>query len=269
MGFMHRFGHFVAVMAVSFSGVLVTVITASPAAAVCDLELPIQSGASTSAQNTIFGASAQVTYHNPVVCNQPARSSSAWVMVRAPNNGSPNGAHNWYFQVGYKKQAGGSPLRWAQWTKSCYPDCGSNPVHANWYGTALTGTHTYAVYLVAATQRLRATIDGSAIPDGPSYDPSLYWDSHWAANFAGETHDQSSDIPGVSTDRWNSPTSSGTTETRRSRWWGSSRNRVSTAGELARSSITKRFRPRPVDLDSECGPVDERGERSDILGNQY
>ena len=198
---MKFFGRLSVTMALFFAGLLLQVIAPSSASAVCDIVNPIQSGGATSTQSTIFGASAQVTYQNPVVCNQPGRQSSAWVMVSAPNDGSPNGAHNWYFQLGYKKLAGGSPVRWAQWTKSCYPDCGSSATHGNWYGAALTGTHTYAVYLVGSTQRLRGTIDGAAIADGPTYDPSLYWDSAWAANFAGETHDKDSNIPGIATNK--------------------------------------------------------------------
>lgn len=123
-------------------------------------------------------------------------------MVSAPNDGNPNGTHWWYFQVGFKDLSNDGTVRWAQWTKSCYPSsCGNNPTHGNWYGSSVSGQHVYAVYLVASTQRLRATIDGTAIPDGPNYDPSQYWDAHWSANYSGETGDCASDIPGVATDK--------------------------------------------------------------------
>lgn len=175
-------------------------VSAMPASAVCEIN-PAQSGAVTGASTSIFGASAKITYQNPTVCNQAGRSSSAWSMVSAPNNGQPNGPHNWYFQVGFKKLAGGAPVKWAQWTKDCYPNCGTASVHQNWYGAGTSTTNTYAVYLVASTQRLRATIEGADIGAGPTYNPANYWDANWRANYSGETQDRNSKIPGVVTNK--------------------------------------------------------------------
>ncbi len=122
-------------------------------------------------------------------------------MVAAPPDGQPNADAVWFFQVGYIKRPGTEQtVRWGQWTKSCYPNC-SGANHGNWYGSTITGKHTYAVYLVAATQRLRATIDGGTVPDGPAYNPAAYWDAAWSAEYSSEVQDETSNLPGVLTNK--------------------------------------------------------------------
>lgn len=173
---------------------------ATSAEADCPTTFPSQSGAHTSSQTTIYGASAEISYHNPVVCNDTGKYSEGWAMVSAPNDGHPDGTHKWYMQIGYKERLGFAPQEWAAWVKSCSPNC-SGLNYGSYYGSNVSSAHTYAVFLVSSTQRLRGTIDGDAIPDGPTYNPADYWDSHWSADFAAEVHDCASDIIGVPDDK--------------------------------------------------------------------
>jgi len=172
-------------------------------------------GYSSSYLDQNYGASAQIEYNNPDLCNTEAESPSAsvaWAMTTARSASHPNNAAaNMWAQVGYGQFGGkysdadGRGIgTFAQWTKACKATLSCEVgVETRFNGVNPTGAWFYKAYWWTPDQHIHMTVNDQDFGWETNYNPFGVWDTAWACQFFGETIHPQSDVPGTSTDRTN------------------------------------------------------------------
>lgn len=159
-------------------------------------------GADSPALTSNFGVQADIETNEPALCSSSGGSpslSNAWAMLTPYNN-------QWA-QVGYIKVGAESTTGWTtgfhyftQYTRACYGSPGCNDAFpTRVWGDPGTATHTYRVFH-ANDGLIHMYVDGNS-QGNMNRNVGGEWPAAWAGNFAGETFDWQSDVPGTNADR--------------------------------------------------------------------
>lgn len=174
---------------------LVAAPPASATGACPTRQLESQDGAYQDFSTAVFGARANIQFYDPLLCTSTMSFSNsfstAWAMV---SSASPN---NEWAQMGYMNAGPLSQFSLGVHYVSQWTDLNdANPPHTKVTGTPGTTSHRYQAYQSPSDGLLHMYIDSTSY-DTSNYNPSGHWDPHWAAEYAGETGDFGSNVPGV------------------------------------------------------------------------
>lgn len=149
-------------------------------------------------QSSVYGVRANIEYQNPTLCGAPnSRSStSAWAML-IPRTPTIQMAQSGYLKLGSALSGSTGVHVFGQYTRACVPNCAAGVNgYPTFLGPAPTGSKMYSVYLRSSDGRI-GMYAGSTLLGEVNRSVTGEWSTDWSGQFAGETHDPNSDIPGT------------------------------------------------------------------------